>query len=64
MEKYGVNESVDQEDLEKLAACGCPKCGRSVEKNGSVLICPTHGTEPFEKRAWQEQRRQNPKPNK
>lgn len=48
MEKYGVDESTDQEKLEKQAAEGCPVCGRKPEKHGKVLMCPVHGTEPFE----------------
>lgn len=49
MDKYGVNEQVgNQEQLEKKAAYGCPKCGVKLEKHGSVILCPTHGTEPFE----------------
>lgn len=49
MEKIGVNEGVDQEQLEKLAAKGCPVCGQPVTKVGNLLRCPTHGTEPFER---------------
>lgn len=49
MDKLGVDEGVDQEKLEKQAAAGCPMCGQQLEKLGSVLSCPTHGTEPFEK---------------
>lgn len=49
MDKYGVSEEVDQENLEKKASQGCPKCGRSdVKKHGTVLICPSCGSEPFE----------------
>jgi uncharacterized Zn finger protein (UPF0148 family) len=48
MEKFGVNEGVDQEALEKKAASGCPICGIKVQRHGTVLMCPTHGTEPFE----------------
>lgn len=48
MDKYGVDESVDGERLEKLAAKGCPECGKKLIKHGSVLLCPTHGSEPFE----------------
>jgi hypothetical protein len=48
MEKLGVDESVDQSALEKKAAQGCPQCGRELEKLGSVVKCPVHGTEPFE----------------
>ena len=49
MEKYGVDEGVDQEKLEKSAAEGCPKCGGPVEMHGSVAICKKCGSEPFEK---------------
>lgn len=48
MEKYGVDEQVDQEKLEKQAAEGCPKCGGKVERHGDILACVNCGTEPFE----------------
>jgi len=48
MEKYGVNENINSQQLEKQAAQGCPECGDKLSKHGSVLVCPTHGTEPFE----------------
>lgn len=47
MEKYGVDESLD-ENLEKQAAEGCPVCGKKPERHGKVLMCPQHGSEPFE----------------
>lgn len=51
MEKYGVDTSVeDQEALEKKANAGCPECGQKLARQGAVLLCPTHGTEPFEKK--------------
>jgi predicted RNA-binding Zn-ribbon protein involved in translation (DUF1610 family) len=49
MDKLGVDEGVDQENLEKLAAKGCPVCGEPVEVIGNLLRCRKHGTEPFEK---------------
>jgi rubrerythrin len=49
LEKYGVDESVDQDELEKVANNGCPICGKPVTKHGNVLVCPVHGSEPFEK---------------
>lgn len=50
MEKYGVDEGTpDQESLEKKAAKGCPECGVAPTKHGNVLVCPTHGSEPFER---------------
>jgi len=52
LEKYGVNEGVDQEKLEKQASAGCPNCGRKdLAKHGSVIVCPSCGTAPFEKDA-------------
>ena len=50
MEKYSVDEGVaDQEALEKKASNGCPECGAQPTRQGNVLICPKHGTEPFER---------------
>ena len=49
MDKYGVREDVDQEKLEKVAAKGCPKCGKELIQHGNTLLCPVHGSEPFEK---------------
>jgi len=48
MSKYGVDE--EGSDQEKVAAHGCPECGRKPERHGNVLACPVHGTEPFEKK--------------
>lgn len=49
MDKFGVDEGSNQEDLEKKAAQGCPKCGSNkVQRHGKILICPNCGTEPFE----------------
>lgn len=51
MSKYGVDAGVgDQEKLEKQAAEGCPECGQKPVLHGKVLACPSHGTEPFEKK--------------
>jgi nucleoid DNA-binding protein len=46
MDKLGVDE--EQAENEKLAQHGCPLCGAKVERHGSVLVCPRHGSEPFE----------------
>lgn len=49
MDKFGVNEGVDQAQLEKTAAQGCPKCGSGkVQVHGTILMCPNCGSEPFE----------------
>ncbi len=51
MEKYGVDEGVEQDVLEKAASQGCPECGAKCEKHGNTLVCPNHGTAPFEKKS-------------
>lgn len=48
MDKFGVDENVNQEQLEKQAAQGCPKCGAQPKRHGNVLLCPNCGSEPFE----------------
>ncbi len=50
MDKFAVDETagLTSEALEKMANKGCPLCGKTPERHGSVLICPTHGSEPFE----------------
>lgn len=49
MDKFGVNEGVDQAQLEKTAAQGCPQCGSDkVQVHGAVLMCPNCGSQPWE----------------
>jgi len=50
MDKFGVDETVDTSAMEKAAAEGCPECGAPVARHGNVLVCPKHGTAPFEKK--------------
>jgi len=50
MEKYAVDETVDQDVMEKAAADGCPECGAKCERHGNTMKCPVHGTEPFERK--------------
>lgn len=51
MDKYAVDEAagLTSEEQEKRAAKGCPQCGKDLVKHGSVVLCPDHGSEPFEK---------------
>lgn len=51
MDKYAVDETkgLSSEEQEKRAAQGCPLCGKALVKHGSVVLCPIHGSEPFEK---------------
>lgn len=60
MLKYGVDETVDQTALEKKASTGCPECGAELVKHGSTVMCPKHGTEPFEHQGdpWQQRKQQ------
>lgn len=48
MEKYAVDEAVDDERMAKTAGEGCPRCGSTLERHGRTLVCPKCGTEPFE----------------
>jgi nucleoid DNA-binding protein len=50
MDKYAVDETAGHtsEELEKKAQAGCPLCGRTPDRHGSTLLCPAHGSEPFE----------------
>lgn len=48
MDKYGVDES-QNEDMDKKASEGCPKCGAAPQRHGNTLLCPNCGSEPFEK---------------
>jgi hypothetical protein len=55
MEKYGV----EQGQKEKTGADGkpatkCPLCGADLDTGGA---CPTHGTEPFEKKPEPEEKK-------
>jgi hypothetical protein len=50
MEKYAVDETVEQNAMEKAATQGCPECGAKCERHGNLLFCPTHGSAPFEKK--------------
>ena len=49
MEKYGVDEK-NNEDMDKKAAEGCPKCGSKLVAHGNVMLCPKCGSEPFEEK--------------
>ncbi len=46
MTKLGVDET--QKDPQKVATEGCPECGKKLVKHGNVVLCPDHGSEPFE----------------
>lgn len=50
MEKYGYEKEPDPDEKTKTAAKKgvCPVCGKPVE--GNPPVCPSHGSEPFEKR--------------
>lgn len=50
MEKYGYEREKDPDDKTKTAAVKgrCPICGDEI--SGNPPVCPSHGSEPFEKR--------------
>lgn len=48
MSKYAVDE--DPRHTKTAAGeVGCPICGKTCERHGSVLLCPTHGSKGFER---------------
>lgn len=51
MEKYGVDENTPT-DGEKRAKTAqpitCPICGQEAQVEGSVYLCPKHGSAPWE----------------
>lgn len=49
MEKYGVDETPSSKT--KYGETGlddCPLCGARLQKHGRVVLCPVHGSGPFE----------------
>lgn len=52
MKKYGVHETNKPESTKEASeghrVTRCPKCNSKLEVAGQVLLCPTHGSEPFE----------------
>lgn len=54
MEKYGVDETVEEKvKLGQSSLDACPECGARLQKHGRILLCPTHGSRPFESNAKQ-----------
>lgn len=52
MEKYGVDLDPDKTKTASQTK-HCPVCGQELEKDGAgnyINKCPTHGTEPFERK--------------
>lgn len=49
MDKYGVDENAIQVDLDKVASQGCPECGAKLTRHGNTVLCPKHGSKPFER---------------
>lgn len=48
MEKYGVDESLDGVKIAETTLDVCPVCGARLKKHGQVVLCPIHGSKPFE----------------
>lgn len=47
MNKFGVSEA-HKNKLASKRTTHCPVCGEQLAVHGEVLLCPTHGSEPFE----------------
>jgi uncharacterized Zn finger protein (UPF0148 family) len=48
MEKYGVDESLGDKKTAEMSLDVCPVCGARLHKHGQVVLCPIHGSKPFE----------------
>lgn len=53
MDKFGVDQGMTPEQ-QKLAAVGCPVCGAKPVRQGNLLFCPKHGSEPFERKSGED----------
>jgi len=49
MEKYGVDEQAKPGEKQASSEVTCPRCGSLCTAHGTVFLCPTHGSEPFER---------------
>lgn len=51
MKKYGVDtDASSQKKASDNTTYLCPKCGKKAKKEGLVVLCPEHGSEPFEEK--------------
>lgn len=48
MKKYGVHESLGGQKTAEIELDVCPQCGARLQKHGPVVLCPIHGSKPFE----------------
>jgi hypothetical protein len=49
MEKYGVEENAKPGDKQASdQVTHCPWCGAKLIRHGSTVLCPKHGSQPFE----------------
>ena len=48
MTKAELQALMDKHGVVTLPAATCPLCGVAPTRHGSVLLCPTHGSAPFE----------------
>jgi len=56
MEKYGVDENAKPGEKQAgFRIKHCPWCGTLCTAHGVVVLCPTHGSKPFERDGSEEQ---------
>ena len=48
MDKYGVDEGALKEKMASGELTHCPKCGKELARHGKLVLCPMHGSLPFE----------------
>jgi len=49
MEKFGVDENAKPVVKQASTDVTCPWCGSQCKSHGNVVLCPTHGSKPFER---------------
>jgi len=49
MSKFGVDETPTFNEKLGSKTARCPVCGSKCDRHGDILVCPVHGTEPFER---------------
>jgi hypothetical protein len=48
MEKFGVDEDLSKEKKASGEVTHCPECGSELAPHGKLVLCPVHGSKPFE----------------
>lgn len=56
MEKYAVVTEITEDTKTASSHSQCSICGKEAIRHGSVLLCPDHGSQGFERKSEQEKK--------